>query len=154
MRTDLSGQRFGLLVAVRVVGQSACRSFLWLCRCDCGRESTVPTGDLKAGHTRSCGCLRRTSASVRTGASNPQWKGDEIKHIQSGRRRARSIYGRRGCSVAGCERIAERHHKDGNTKNNEASNIEFVCHKHHMGLPETRAAMSAGWRNRKAYANG
>ncbi len=48
---DLSGQRFGRLVAVsRVDGR-------WLCRCDCGGEKRVAAGHLREGVTRSCGCL-------------------------------------------------------------------------------------------------
>lgn len=29
----------------------------WLCRCDCGKEKLVRTGNLKSGGTQSCGCL-------------------------------------------------------------------------------------------------
>lgn len=31
----------------------------WLCRCDCGKEGVVRAGNLKAGESRSCGCLNR-----------------------------------------------------------------------------------------------
>jgi hypothetical protein len=48
---DLSGQRFGRLVAVsREDGR-------WLCRCDCGGTNRVVTGHLREGTIRSCGCL-------------------------------------------------------------------------------------------------
>jgi len=30
---------------------------MWLCKCDCGAETTVVSSDLKTGHTRSCGCF-------------------------------------------------------------------------------------------------
>jgi hypothetical protein len=49
---DLSGQRFGRLIAIDYVGQS-----LWLCRCDCGQTPTVRAALLRKGATRSCGCL-------------------------------------------------------------------------------------------------
>ena len=54
---DLTGRRFGLLVA-----QSATRdragNVAWLCQCDCGNSSVVAANSLtrKRG-TRSCGCL-------------------------------------------------------------------------------------------------
>ena len=49
---DLSGQRFGRLVAVsRVDGR-------WLCRCDCGETKLVFVRHLRSGVTNSCGCIR------------------------------------------------------------------------------------------------
>lgn len=54
---DLTGQRFGLLVAESrapsVKGQT-----YWLCRCDCGRLSTVRAGNLASGMITGCGCRR------------------------------------------------------------------------------------------------
>ena len=32
---------------------------IWECRCDCGNTCYVRMSNLKSGHTRSCGCLRR-----------------------------------------------------------------------------------------------
>ena len=29
----------------------------WKCRCSCGNEVTVSTGNLKSGNTSSCGCI-------------------------------------------------------------------------------------------------
>lgn len=52
---DLTGQRFGKLL---VVGKSKTGRKRWDCRCDCGRTNAVTAGNLRAGHTRSCGCLR------------------------------------------------------------------------------------------------
>lgn len=54
VHNDLTGRRFGALVAVAfVLGRAS-----WLCRCDCGQDTTVPTQDLTAGNTASCGCRR------------------------------------------------------------------------------------------------
>jgi hypothetical protein len=50
---DLSGQTFGRLTAVRRLGGKR-----WLCRCTCGNEKEVSTGNLRAGHVTSCGCLQ------------------------------------------------------------------------------------------------
>lgn len=38
---DLTGQRFGELVAVRVVSGAAGQQTKWLCRCECGEDVTV-----------------------------------------------------------------------------------------------------------------
>lgn len=39
-----------------------------LCRCDCGEERTVSPQSLKAGRSKSCGCLRRESNAAKAGA--------------------------------------------------------------------------------------
>lgn len=58
---DISGQRFGRLVAIcreprRVNGRM--RTF-WACRCDCGQRHTVAVESLASGNTTSCGCFQR-----------------------------------------------------------------------------------------------
>lgn len=59
---DLTGQRFGMLVAIRlherVNGQA-----VWACRCDCGNESMARLGNLRRGHTISCGCQRSAATT-------------------------------------------------------------------------------------------
>lgn len=56
------GQVFGgltvvseLPVYVRPNGKTQGR---WLCLCECGKESEVPTANLNSGNTQSCGCRR------------------------------------------------------------------------------------------------
>lgn len=60
---DLTGQRFGRLVAIehagRVVNKSGFRTTLWKCKCDCGKETIVRYPLLVSGNTRSCGCLEQ-----------------------------------------------------------------------------------------------
>jgi hypothetical protein len=59
---DLTGQRFGRLVALRIAGEGRRKQKNWLCRCDCGREKIVAGRHLKDG-TKSCGCLVPETAS-------------------------------------------------------------------------------------------
>lgn len=54
---DLSGQKFGRLTPIEIVGTHSSRAKLWRCRCDCGGETTVEATKLRTGNTRSCGCL-------------------------------------------------------------------------------------------------
>lgn len=56
-KLDLTGQKFGRLTAIKIVGKTKQHSIIWECRCDCGNITNVVTGDLKSGHTKSCGCL-------------------------------------------------------------------------------------------------
>lgn len=54
---DITGVRFGRLVAMRYAGQSRFRAAMWECQCDCGKQATVSGNALRSGNTRSCGCL-------------------------------------------------------------------------------------------------
>ena len=54
---DLTGQRFGRLVAIKIVSRDdKNRKPKWLCKCDCGKETIVGSTDLLSGTTKSCGC--------------------------------------------------------------------------------------------------
>lgn len=55
---DLAGQKFGRLTAIERTGEKKGTSFVWRCRCDCGKETMVTSNSLLSGNTRSCGCLR------------------------------------------------------------------------------------------------
>jgi hypothetical protein len=57
-RKDLSGRRFGRLVAIRGT-RTHRRNRLWLCDCDCGAQVEVQTTSLTSGRTQSCGCRMR-----------------------------------------------------------------------------------------------
>lgn len=54
---DLSGQRFGRLVAVELMPKTG-RRRSWKCICDCGAITVVDVGDLRGASTISCGCFR------------------------------------------------------------------------------------------------
>jgi hypothetical protein len=53
---DLTGQRFGRLVAVELTDERQNGGAVWLCRCDCGTTIKMAIASLRNG-TRSCGCL-------------------------------------------------------------------------------------------------
>lgn len=56
---DITGERFGRLVAISYVGNS-----MWLCNCDCGGDCIANTQNLKNGHVKSCGCFREENSSA------------------------------------------------------------------------------------------
>ncbi len=56
---DLTGKRFGKLLALEATVQRRHGRLVWKCRCDCGRETEVPSSQLISGYTKSCGCLGR-----------------------------------------------------------------------------------------------
>ena len=55
--SDLTGQKFGRLTAIKKVIEKYITKYK--CMCDCGEEVIIDHRSLKSGATKSCGCLRR-----------------------------------------------------------------------------------------------
>ena len=55
---DITGQKFGRLLAVRYVGKDKAHKSIYLCKCDCGKEIIVRSNNLLSGTTKSCGCAK------------------------------------------------------------------------------------------------
>ena len=62
-RLDLAEQKFGRLTVLRFSHINERGSSVWLCQCDCGKETYVEGFLLKRGNTRSCGCLQKETAA-------------------------------------------------------------------------------------------
>lgn len=52
---DISGQRFGRLLAISPTDKRKHGKVVWLCECECGKNTLVPAGALRSGNTTSCG---------------------------------------------------------------------------------------------------
>lgn len=112
------GQRFNKLTVIRYQGSNAHNRREYECLCDCGNRKIVTGNALRTGNTKSCGCLH--------------YKGDNIG-ADSGRMRARRLYKDLGiCENCGKHPATDRHHINGDTKNNDRSNISFLCRSCHM----------------------
>lgn len=61
---DLSGQRFGRLVAIERAPNHK-RQTVWKCHCDCGAEVEVQLGHLRSGRIVSCGCYKAENSKTR-----------------------------------------------------------------------------------------
>lgn len=103
---ELTGQRFGLLVAIAHAGSNRRKQAIWFMRCDCGVEKA--STHLVSGNTQSCGCerLRRTKESnVRHGMAGKKehYTWCQMKQRCSNPNNKKFLnYGGRGISV--CER--------------------------------------------------
>lgn len=64
-KIDITGQRFGRLVAVKEVDKKG-KERCWLCKCECGNEKVIRMLSLRAGNTKSCGCLQTESEKGRS----------------------------------------------------------------------------------------
>lgn len=51
---DLTGERFGRLTVIKRSNNPG--RVAWTCKCDCGNEVEVLSGNLTMGYTTSCGC--------------------------------------------------------------------------------------------------
>ncbi|MCI8378602.1 MAG: hypothetical protein HFH72_08810 [Lachnospiraceae bacterium] len=59
-RISLVGEKFGKLTVVDIDEEKSKNGKLvWRCACDCGNRLSVAGGNLKSGHTKSCGCSKR-----------------------------------------------------------------------------------------------
>lgn len=75
--SDIVGQVFGRLTVVehsrteRYANPKYQRiDYFYLCRCQCGETAVVKRNDLRANHTKSCGCLK-----LRRGGKHHSWTG-------------------------------------------------------------------------------
>jgi len=105
---DISGQRFGRLVAIEPTEKRQRRSIAWLCLCSCGKVCEINSYHLRSGHTQSCGCLVKELAKkhfTTHGMSGTPihkiWKGI-IQRCINPRNPAYKDYGGRGIKV--CKR--------------------------------------------------
>lgn len=114
---SLIGQRFGRLTVEAFAGRrfNGTWSLTWRCRCDCGNVSVVRTASLRAGVTRSCGCVSKaafrvqgeknvTHGEARRTSRSPEYNAWIAMHrrCRDPRRSSYKLYGGRGITV--CER--------------------------------------------------
>ena len=63
-RSDISGNRFGKLVAIKPTDRRNGTNKIWELKCDCGNITYADTGNLRSGSTRSCGCLHKEVVNI------------------------------------------------------------------------------------------
>lgn len=86
MLKDITGQRFGRLVAIERVGKAKNGKALWKCQCDCGNICIRQIDSLSHKKNNiSCGCLARELASKRMydyNNSNPFRGSHQLSHTR------------------------------------------------------------------------
>lgn len=58
-KLDITGKRFGRLIAISPLLLKQKGKTVWRCQCDCGNTVDVPVTQLTTGQTLSCGCLKK-----------------------------------------------------------------------------------------------
>lgn len=69
-KLDLTGQRFGRLIALKEGPRNKNNRTTWVCKCDCGKEKTILTTQLTRGTTQSCGCLQKERTRLANQSEN------------------------------------------------------------------------------------
>lgn len=102
---DLTGQRFGMLMAIRVVKQSEEGRAIWLCRCDCGKTIKRTNGHLTSGlrhNTRSsCGCGPKGNRPTHSDTGSTEyrtWRGMRERCYKKTHHKYH-LYGKKGIRV-------------------------------------------------------
>jgi hypothetical protein len=100
---DITGQRFGKLVAIEQLGISYGR-MQWLCRCDCGKETRCNSNNLRTGGVVSCGCYKLEVQTKHGRSRTPEYRAwiDMIRRCTSSHCQVYKHYGARGIKV--CKR--------------------------------------------------
>ena len=64
---DLTGMKFGHLTVLERAGSDSRSEPKWLCECDCEAKTHIIVlgGNLRKGHTQSCGCDRRSHGELK-----------------------------------------------------------------------------------------
>lgn len=62
---DISGVKFGRLIALSKEETKDKHHAYWRCQCDCGNTATVRTSHLKTGFVSSCGCYKSEASAQR-----------------------------------------------------------------------------------------
>jgi len=125
---DLTGQRFGRLTVLHMVGSKS----RWLCRCDCGNMISVHRRQLLGGNTRSCGCIRKERASAMAKEREQGRIAHEQEHVEgtyiSSIAPARKTNRNSSTGVKGVSRLPDGHYR---------AYINLRYRQYHIGLYPT-----------------
>lgn len=102
---DLTGQKFGMLTVIKRMPNNDNNKVVWLCKCDCGKETVVIGSRLFTGKTKSCGCLIKESTirrSTKHGFSTTHLYNTRLNMINrcvNPKNKSYDYYGGRGIKV-------------------------------------------------------
>jgi len=101
---NVIGKVFGRLIVLLRGADTPRGASRWLCRCECGKHILAQIGNLRTGHTKSCGCLKREAAMVHglSGSAEYQAWANMIQRCHNPGHPHYANYGGRGITV--CDR--------------------------------------------------
>lgn len=81
---DISGQKFARLLILYITHKSTWKfnQAECMCLCDCGKITKTKINALKNGNTKSCGCLKRETASTNILKVRPNKTTHGLSHLK------------------------------------------------------------------------
>lgn len=137
---DLTGNRFGRLVAIEMLPERFSGLIKWKCICDCGKIKIALAKTLRNGGTKSCGCLHiEESIKKCKSRSKPLFskritsKGYVVVKTEFGyvREHVYVMEQHIGRKLIDDEIV---HHIDRNKQNNAIENLQLMTHGEHTVL--------------------
>lgn len=102
---NMIGKTCGCLIVVERLGANKHGHVIWSCHCRCGKTTTACTSELRNGHVKSCGCLRKAIGDTNRRhnmSATPEY--DAWKHMlarcNNPNNKDFAHYGGRGIAVA------------------------------------------------------
>ena len=127
---DLTGQRFGRLTVIERVGNDEHGGVLWKCKCDCGNYKLTNTSKLRAGDSRSCGCLYTPGHSTFKDLTGKRFGKLVVLNVE-GKNKGGNYLWRCRCVCGNEVIVAAGHLNDGHTTTCGGS-IHKINYKHGM----------------------
>lgn len=150
---NMINQKFERLLVINYDKEASKRGDYYQVRCDCSNKLVVSGNHLRTGHTKSCGCLQRETASKlitkfdRT-CDRTNENGSNYSHGLNSRAaeehreliRRRDHYKCQRCSKTQKEngRRLDVHHLDDNHYNDDPENEVSLCRKCHIIVTRNR----------------
>ena len=147
---DMVGKKFGRLLVVSYSHLDSYRCAHWNVVCSCGKNAIISGCSLRAGQTKSCGCLRNELCSERAkamvGELSPSWnknRTDEERvadrsYLEYSEWRTK-VFERDNFTCQKCAEVGgnlNAHHIEGYSNNielrTEVSNGKTLCYNCHM----------------------
>ncbi len=155
---DLTGQRFGRLVAIQPTEMRKNGFVVWECKCDCGSTVYIKRGALTGGTTKSCGCMGKEHNAKRNDLTGQRFgrltairPAEELNRIQqgvedggaSGKRKSGNLIWECRCDCGSTVFVRGSSLNYGNTKSCGCLRRETAARIHRLNPPAAQEEQGA-----------
>jgi len=149
---DITGVKFGKLVALRRIESTRLGVTQWMCQCDCGNKTKAAGSELRDGSRISCGCLH-IKHRLSTGIFGQAWKAMTQRCYNPKAPNYRR-YGGRGISMCEHIRSSPASLKDLLGDRPEGMSIDRINNDGNYSCGSCAECVSNGWPLNIRWASG